>query len=113
MDGGAMVAEGTGDELKRQVTGRRLELELFDEASFWHVRDLLDGSLLGSSDENLTVAVASDGDAAQVRALLDRVDPSRGLVKRFAFHEATLDDVFLALTGNPTAASSQKETADV
>jgi ABC-2 type transport system ATP-binding protein len=36
-----------------------------------------------------------------VRALLDEVDPARWAVDRFAVHQATLDDVFLALTGHP------------
>jgi ABC-2 type transport system ATP-binding protein len=36
-----------------------------------------------------------------VRALLDEVDPARRAVYRFAIHSATLDDVFLALTGCP------------
>ena len=46
--------------------------------------------------------MATDGSAAQVRALLDEVDPTRRAVDRFAVHSATLDDVFLALTGHPT-----------
>ena len=33
-----------------------------------------------------------------VLALLDEVDPKRELVERFELHEATLDDVFFALT---------------
>jgi hypothetical protein len=54
---------------------------------------------------------ATDGSAAHVRALLDEVDPARRAVDRFAVHSATLDDVFLALTGHP--ADRRKETADV
>ena len=37
-----------------------------------------------------------------MRALLDEVDPARRAVRRFAVHSATLDDVFLALTGHAT-----------
>jgi ABC-2 type transport system ATP-binding protein len=43
--------------------------------------------------------VATDGSAAEVRALLDEVDPARRAVATFAVHSASLDDVFLALTG--------------
>ena len=46
-----------------------------------------------------TVGVATDGSAAQVRALLDQADPGRDLVASFAVRGATLDDVFFALTG--------------
>ena len=56
--------------------------------------------------------MATDGSAAHVRALLDEVDPDRRAVARFAVHSATLDDVFLALTGHSTA-RPELETADV
>ena len=44
----------------------------------------------------------TDGSAADVRALLDEVDPHGDAVASFAIHDATLDDVFLALTGHST-----------
>ena len=47
----------------------------------------------------LTVGVPTDGSAAQVRAVLDEADPGRDLVASFAVRGATLDDVFLTLTG--------------
>ena len=54
-----------------------------------------------SEPGSLTIGVPTDGSAAHVRALLDEVDPDRRAVQRFAVHSATLDDVFLALTGRP------------
>ena len=56
----------------------------------------------------LTLSVATDGTAGHVRAVLDELDPTRQAIDRFAVHSATLDDVFLALTGHTT-----KETAGV
>jgi ABC-2 type transport system ATP-binding protein len=50
-----------------------------------------------------TVGVATDGSAAQVRALLDQADPGRDLVASFAVRGATLDDVFFTLTAPATA----------
>ena len=50
-------------------------------------------------EASLTVGVPTDGSAAQVRALLDEADPGRRLIASFAAREATLDDVFLTLTG--------------
>jgi ABC-2 type transport system ATP-binding protein len=59
------------------------------------------------------LGVATDGSAAHVRALLDEVDPTRRAVQRFAVHSATLDDVFLALTGRSAGGpENEKETAD-
>jgi ABC-2 type transport system ATP-binding protein len=77
VDGGRIVAEGTAAELKRRVAGPRLEVTMRD---------------------GRMVTLPTDGDAAEVRALLDDLDPDRDQVARFAVREATLDDVFLSLT---------------
>jgi ABC-2 type transport system ATP-binding protein len=62
----------------------------------------------------LTMGIATDGSAAHVRDLLDQVDPTRTTIHRFAIRTATLDDVFLALTGHATsAAPAQEELANV
>jgi ABC-2 type transport system ATP-binding protein len=53
----------------------------------------------------LTVGVPTDGSAAQVRGLLDEADPGRCLIADFAVHGATLDDVFLTLTGHAQEAT--------
>jgi ABC-2 type transport system ATP-binding protein len=101
LDGGRVVADGTSEALKRQVAGQRLDLVLADAPAFDEVARLLDGRAVQRDPERLTIGVATDGSAAQVRALLDEVDPARRAVRRFAVHSATLDDVFLALTGRP------------
>jgi len=101
LDGGRVVADGTPAELKEQVAGQRLDLELADAAAFDQVARRLDGRVVRSDPGRLTIGVATDGSAAQVRALLDEVDPARLAVDRFAVQRATLDDVFLALTGHP------------
>jgi ABC-2 type transport system ATP-binding protein len=53
--------------------------------------------------------VPTEGDAAEIRALLDAADPGRGLIASFTVHGATLDDVFLTLTGHAQA-TTPKET---
>jgi ABC-2 type transport system ATP-binding protein len=79
VDGGRIVAEGTAAELKRRVAGPRLEVMLRDGD---------------------TLALPTSGGAFDVRAQLDELDPERDRVARFAVREATLDDVFLTLTGH-------------
>ena len=101
LDGGRVVAEGTSAQLKEQVAGHRLDLVLADAAAFEEVARRLDDRAARRDPARLTIGVATDGSAAQVRALLDEVDPTRRAVDRFAVHGATLDDVFLALTGHP------------
>jgi ABC-2 type transport system ATP-binding protein len=124
MDGGRVVAEGTPDELKQKVTGQRLDLTLADGPAFDRVARFLGERVVLADPARRTLGVATDGSAGHVRALLDEVDPQRGAVERFAVHSATLDDVFLALTGRTatgpgsepspeTATRTELETADV
>ena len=112
IDGGRVVAEGTAAELKQKVADQRLELELADAAAFDEVARSVGGRAVASDPGHLTIGVATDGSAAHVRALLDEVDPDHRAVRRFAMHTATLDDVFLALTGR-SAGRPEKETASV
>ncbi|NUK59409.1 ATP-binding cassette domain-containing protein [Streptomyces lunaelactis] len=107
VDGGRLVAEGTAAELKARVAGHRLDLVLNDTAAYWR----LESRAVHRSPGTLTLGLPTDGTAAHVRALLDEVDPDRRDVTRFALHTATLDDVFLALTGSP--ARTHKEPAHV
>jgi ABC-2 type transport system ATP-binding protein len=99
LDGGLVVAAGTAAELKRRVTAQRLDLTCSVPAAFGEVSRLLAGRAVHLDPAALTVGVATDGSAGQVRALLDEADPGRDLIASFAVREATLDDVFFALTG--------------
>jgi ABC-2 type transport system ATP-binding protein len=112
IDGGRVVAEGTPAELKRRVTSERLDLTLADAPAFDRVAHALGERALRADPSRLTLGVATDGSAAHVRGLLDEIDPQRRAVSRFAVHAATLEDVFLALTG-ATATSRKPETARV
>ncbi|MFE9566223.1 ATP-binding cassette domain-containing protein [Streptomyces sp. NPDC006487] len=107
--GGRIAAEGTPAELKSRVAGHRLDLTLASRAAY----DALTPRALRLSAgepaavaEGLTLApqelglsLPTDGSAAHVRSLLDELDPDRTAVDRFSVRGATLDDVFLTLTG--------------
>ena len=111
IDGGRVVAEGTAGRAEAAVrrpaagtgAGRRRRVR----GGVPPARRTRDRSRPGA-------AVHQHGDRRHrgaVRALLDDVDPDRRAVRTFAVHSATLDDVFLALTGHPT--TLEKETASV
>jgi ABC-2 type transport system ATP-binding protein len=112
VDGGRVVAEGTAAELKRRVADQRLDLVLADRATYEDVAEILGGRAVLRDPAALTVGVVTDGSGAHVRALLDEIDPGHRAVRTFAVHTATLDDVFLALTGH-RAARTETETIDV
>ena len=114
VDGGKIVAEGSSTELKQQVAGHRLDLTMTERAAFDHVAGVLGRRAVLADVDRLTISTATDGSAPHVRALLDELDPQRRAVARFAVHSATLDDVFMALTGHTTeTATSTKEPAGV
>jgi ABC-2 type transport system ATP-binding protein len=110
IDGGRLVAEGTPDDLKQQIAGKRLDIELADAANYAEVTAYLGERATHADAERLTVGIAINGDAAEVRSLLDELDPHRKRISRFALHAASLDDVFLSLTGHRPP---ERETAHV
>jgi ABC-2 type transport system ATP-binding protein len=112
VDGGRVVAAGTPAELKGRLSEQRLDLQMAGPAEYLAVAGRLGHRMVCRDDDSLVIGLATDGSATQVRALLDEVDPERRAVRHFCVHTATLDDVFLALTGRP-AAQPEKETADV
>ncbi len=112
IDGGRVVAAGTPGQLKKQVAGQRLDLLLADATAFDGIARLAGDRAIARDPGRLTIGVATDGTAAHVRALLDELDPQRSAVRSFSVHTATLDDVFLALTGR-AATRPDQETARV
>jgi ABC-2 type transport system ATP-binding protein len=100
---GRVVARGTPDELKRRFADQRLELVFPDATTFGEAARLLDGRALVRDPGRLLIGVATDGSAAQVRGLLDEIDPGGRAIESFSLHRATLDDVFMSLTGEEAA----------
>jgi ABC-2 type transport system ATP-binding protein len=98
LDQGKLVAEGTPDELKRQIPGGHVRLRFPDAARLDAAARVLTD--FTPDDENLTLRVPSDGGAKSLRALLDRLDEYAIDIEEFSVHTPDLDDVFLALTGH-------------
>ncbi|RPK46561.1 Daunorubicin/doxorubicin resistance ATP-binding protein DrrA [Streptomyces sp. ADI92-24] len=73
LDRGRKVAEGTADALKSRVGGHRLDLVMADRASYLR----LTHRAVHHAPATLTLGLPPDGSAAQVRALLDEIDPGR------------------------------------
>ncbi|HEV3357375.1 MAG TPA: ATP-binding cassette domain-containing protein [Pseudonocardiaceae bacterium] len=105
LDQGRLVAQGTSDELKRQVPGSHVRLRFADAAELVAAAGVLTGS--ARNDGDLTLRVPSDGGAKSLRALLNTLDEKSIDVDEFSVHTPDLDDVFLALTGH----ASTKENA--
>jgi ABC-2 type transport system ATP-binding protein len=98
LDQGRLVAEGTPDELKRQVPGSHVRLRFTNVIELDAAARVLAGST--RDEEDLTLRVPGDGGVKSVRALLGRLDEHSIGVEEFSVHTPDLDDVFLALTGH-------------
>jgi ABC-2 type transport system ATP-binding protein len=99
LDRGRLVAEGTPDELKRLVPGGHVSLRFPDLDQLDLATQALDGAR--RDDEALTLQVPSDGGVHALRTLLDQLDRAAVDVDDLSIHTPDLDDVFLALTGQP------------
>ncbi len=112
IDGGRVVAEGTADELKSTLGGERADLIFAADDDFRAASRTLGGGATRTDQRRLLISVATDGSAAQVRRLLDRLAEQRIAVDKIALHKPSLDDVFLTLTGEPAAtAATEAATA--
>jgi ABC-2 type transport system ATP-binding protein len=105
LDRGKLVAVGTPDELKRLVSGGHIRLRFTDAAGLERAARIFDTA--SRDDEALTLQVPSDGGVKSLRALLEKLDKASIDVEELSVHTPDLDDVFLALTGNP---DQDKET---
>ena len=100
LDHGRLVAEGTPAELKRLVPGGHLRLEFADAAGARRAPPAtLDAAT--RDDDALTLQVPSDGGVAVAADVLDPLDGAASRSTTLSVHTPDLDDVFLALTGQP------------
>jgi ABC-2 type transport system ATP-binding protein len=99
LDQGKIVAEGTADELKRRISGGHIVLR------FAGLRDLESAvctvDRASRDSDGLALRVPHDGSLRALKAVLDRLDENAVEVASLSVHTPDLDDVFLALTGNP------------
>ena len=105
-----MIAEGTPDELKRQVGGERLDIRLCDATE----RDRAIAALAGFGDDarrtRRTARSACRSASARERSpeAVRQLDDAGVAIDDIAIVTPTLDDVFLQLTGH---AAEEDESA--
>jgi ABC-2 type transport system ATP-binding protein len=100
LDRGRLVAQGTPDDLKRQIPGTHVRLRFTTVAELDAAARIFTGCR--RDDEALALRVPSDSGTKSLRDLLDRLDEYSISAEEFSVHTPNLDDVFLALTGHTT-----------
>jgi ABC-2 type transport system ATP-binding protein len=107
IDGGTVIAEGTPDQLKSSLGGEHLDIALAAgadvEAAIIAVKPFAAGGIQPDEEgRRLSVPVAAaEGLTTQVVRALDQAGVP---VNDVTMERASLDDVFLALTGHVTSA---------
>jgi len=99
LDRGHIVAEGTPEELKRRMPGAHIRLRFADAASLDAAARALRGGT--RDDEELVLRVPNEGGIRSLRDVIARLGDDVA-VEDLSIHTPDLDDVFFALTGNPS-----------
>jgi ABC-2 type transport system ATP-binding protein len=104
LDRGRIVAEGTPEELKRRIPGAHIRLQFTDAVSLdAAARALPEGT---PNAEELVLRVTNAGGIRSLREVLARLGDDIP-VEDVSVHTPDLEDVFFALTGNPSKERTQ------
>ncbi|HEX9549393.1 MAG TPA: ATP-binding cassette domain-containing protein [Acidimicrobiales bacterium] len=104
LDHGRIVAEGTPEELKRRIPGAHFRLRFADAASLDQAaRELREGT---RDDDDLVLRVPNEGGIRSLRNVLARLGDDVA-VEDLSIHTPDLDDVFFAVTGDKSKATTQ------
>ncbi|WP_431042754.1 ATP-binding cassette domain-containing protein [Streptomyces sp. P1-3] len=100
IDKGRVIAEGTPDELKRQVGGQVLEVRPLHAADLAATHGLLAEAAGPQTRIEGELVTAPVGDPALMPAVVRRLDQADIAVAELALRRSSLDEVFLVLTGH-------------
>jgi ABC-2 type transport system ATP-binding protein len=113
IDHGQAIARGTPDVLKRQVGGERLEVTVADAGDVDVVGKMLAEVGTEPPTADIDLLKLEVPVAAGPKALMDvvrRLDAAGLEPADITTHRATLDDVFMALTGHATTRPAEDAT---
>jgi ABC-2 type transport system ATP-binding protein len=114
IDHGRALAKGTPSDLKRQVGGERLEVTVADAAETESVRAIVEKVCQEPPSvdrEAHRVSAPVTGGAGTLVEVVRQLDAAGVEPLDIGIHRATLDDVFLKLTGQAATVEPAEETA--
>jgi ABC-2 type transport system ATP-binding protein len=101
IDHGKVIAEGTSDELKRQIGGDRLDVKLEDPSDAdAAIAALAEMCLDRATAEGLLVHAPVEPRHGVIPEAVRKLDEAGVAIDDIVLHRPTLDDVFIALTGH-------------
>jgi ABC-2 type transport system ATP-binding protein len=110
IDHGAVIAEGTSDELKAQIGGERLEVMLEDPADADRaIAALSEMCIERPSVDGRAVSAPVSRHKGVIAEAVRRLDNAGVGIDDIRLQRPTLDDVFIALTGHAAAVEPSTE----
>jgi ABC-2 type transport system ATP-binding protein len=115
IDHGRAIAQGSPDELKRQVGGERIEMVIADPAQSADATRALGTVALDDvqvSDNGRHLAAGVEGGAGELSSVLALLASEAIDVLDIGLRRPTMDDVFLSLTGRSAEESDESDDLD-
>ncbi len=115
IDQGRIIAQGTADELKRQVGGERLQVTISERQQVEAALGLLEPLGVGPATadrDRRTLSMTVSGGAAVLIDALRHLDGAGIRIDDVGLHRPTLDDVFLKLTGRATTTDESQDESE-
>jgi oleandomycin transport system ATP-binding protein len=113
IDHGRVIAAGTPDQLKSQTGAQPLVVRPADPADLPIVAAIV-AELTGQAPElDATQVIAAVRDPAVLPAVVRRLDEAEVVVAGLALRDASLDEVFLTLTGHRAEDAEAAETNEL
>ncbi|HEX2088970.1 MAG TPA: ATP-binding cassette domain-containing protein [Actinomycetota bacterium] len=103
IDRGRKIAQGTSDQLKRQIGGERVDVMLDDPADVMATQSVLSSLAVGEvqvDEQGRGLTAPVTGGVEALRQVLQRLAEREVKVVDIGLRRPTLDDVFLTLTGH-------------
>lgn len=100
IDHGKVIAEGTASQLKAKLGGEVVEFQVTNESKVKKAIEAVEGisSKQPTSESTTIVVPVKDGSKGLVE-VIRALDQSKVAIQSISLHQPSLDDVFLALTG--------------
>jgi ABC-2 type transport system ATP-binding protein len=111
IDRGLIVAEGTPDELKRDIGGDTVEAIPADPHDLERAADVLAHFGEGAAHSPKGVAVRLSRGAEQLADIVRALDEAGIALAHLQLHSPSLDDVFLAKTGRSLEGAGEEDEA--
>jgi ABC-type multidrug transport system ATPase subunit len=110
IDHGRAVASGSPSQLKSRIGQLRVDVVAVDSIGYERLRRALDGPFpVSTSPEQRTLSIPAPDESGDLARIATAVRATGVPVDEVALRRPTLDDAFLALTGQPALSSAPEE----